>query len=256
MFPTRLETVLQRVQVLDACCFFGDLWSFPANFLKCAFFSFQAANKNVTKVPPPVPTKPKQINLPYFGQTSHQQLSDPKLDGNLQKLPLAVASMGSKQKPVAQQPSHPQQMQRISVPPVGPSSSQDQILSSSKQESPPAAAVRPFTPQPSKETSLPPFRKPQTVAASSIYSMYTQQQTPGKNFQQAVQSALTRAQTRAPHFPSGKPVALYLSSVLINLRESYFPLNLWIVGTELFLGGQFRKLVQLQESQVDLACCK
>ncbi|OXB75279.1 UNVERIFIED_CONTAM: hypothetical protein H355_000831 [Colinus virginianus] len=168
----------------------------------------QTANKNVTKVPPPVPTKPKQINLPYFGQASHQQLSDPKLDGNLQKLPLAVASMGSKQKPVAQQPSHPQQMQRISVPPVGPSSSQDQILPSSKQESPPAAAVRPFTPQPSKETSLPPFRKPQTVAASSIYSMYTQQQTPGKNFQQAVQSALTRAQTRAPHFPSvyGKPV--------------------------------------------------
>ncbi|XP_042666271.1 apoptosis-stimulating of p53 protein 2 [Centrocercus urophasianus] len=168
----------------------------------------QTANKNVTKVPPPVPTKPKQINLPYFGQASHQQLSDPKLDGNLQKLPLAVASVGSKQKPVAQQPSHPQQIQRISVPPVGPSSSQDQILSSSKQESPPAAAVRPFTPQPSKENSLPPFRKPQTVAASSIYSMYTQQQTPGKNFQQAVQSALTRAQTRAPHFPSvyGKPV--------------------------------------------------
>ncbi|XP_015712715.1 apoptosis-stimulating of p53 protein 2 [Coturnix japonica] len=168
----------------------------------------QTANKNVTKVPPPVPTKPKQINLPYFGQANHQQLSDPKLDGNLQKLPLAVASMGSKQKPVAQQPSHSQQIQRISVPPVGPSSSQDQILPSSKQESPPAAAVRPFTPQPSKETSLPPFRKPQTVAASSIYSMYTQQQTPGKNFQQAVQSALTRAQTRAPHFPSvyGKPV--------------------------------------------------
>ncbi|XP_031452179.1 apoptosis-stimulating of p53 protein 2 [Phasianus colchicus] len=166
----------------------------------------QTANKNVTKVPPPVPTKPKQINLPYFGQASHQQLSDPKLDGNLQKLPLAVASMGSKQKPVAQQPSHPQQIQRISVPPVGPSSSQDQILSSSKQESPPAAAVRPFTPQPSKETSLPPFRKPQTVATSSIYSMYTQQQTPGKNFQQAVQSALTK--NRSPHFPSvyGKPV--------------------------------------------------
>uniref|UniRef100_A0A8B9CEX9 Tumor protein p53 binding protein 2 n=1 Tax=Anser brachyrhynchus TaxID=132585 RepID=A0A8B9CEX9_9AVES len=170
----------------------------------------QTANKNVTKVPPPVPTKPKQINLPYFGQASHLQLSDTKLDGNVQKLPLAVVTMGNKQKPVAQQPSHPSQQiqQRISVPPVGPSSSQEQILPSSKQESPPAAAVRPFTPQPSKETSLPPFRKPQTVAASSIYSMYTQQQTPGKNFQQAVQSALTRAQTRGPHFPSvyGKPV--------------------------------------------------
>ncbi|XP_035176296.1 apoptosis-stimulating of p53 protein 2 isoform X2 [Oxyura jamaicensis] len=170
----------------------------------------QTANKNVTKVPPPVPTKPKQINLPYFGQASHLQLSDTKLDGNLQKLPLSVVTMGNKQKPVAQQPSHPSQQiqQRIPVPPVGPSSSQEQILPSSKQESPPAAAVRPFTPQPSKETSLPPFRKPQTVAASSIYSMYTQQQTPGKNFQQAVQSALTRAQTRGPHFPSvyGKPV--------------------------------------------------
>ncbi|KFP80715.1 Apoptosis-stimulating of p53 protein 2, partial [Acanthisitta chloris] len=171
----------------------------------------QTTGKNVTtKVPPPVPTKPKQINLPYLGQASHLQPSDTKLDGNLQKLPLATVAMGNKQKPVAQQPSHPSQQiqQRISVPPAGSSSSQDQILPSSKQESPPAAAVRPFTPQPSKETSLPPFRKPQTVAASSIYSMYTQQQTPGKNFQQAVQSALTRAQTRGPHFPSiyGKPV--------------------------------------------------
>lgn len=165
-------------------------------------------------MPPPVPTKPKQINLPYFGQASHLQPADTKLDGNLQKLPLAIAAMGNKQKPVAQQPSHPSQQiqQRISVPPAGSSSSQDQILPSSKQESPPAAAVRPFTPQPSKETSLPPFRKPQTVAASSIYSMYTQQQTPGKNFQQAVQSALTRAQTRGPHFPSGKRVALSFSS--------------------------------------------
>ncbi|XP_027594767.1 apoptosis-stimulating of p53 protein 2 isoform X1 [Pipra filicauda] len=170
----------------------------------------QTTNKNVTKVPPPVPTKPKQINLPYFGQTSHLQPSDTKLDGNLQKLPLAIVAMGNKQKPVTQQSSHPSQQiqQRISVPPAGSSSSQDQILPSSKQESPPAAAVRPFTPQPAKETSQPPFRKPQTVAASSIYSMYTQQQTPGKNFQQAVQSALTRAQTRGPHFPSvyGKPV--------------------------------------------------
>ncbi|KFU87467.1 Apoptosis-stimulating of p53 protein 2, partial [Chaetura pelagica] len=170
----------------------------------------QTANKNVTKVPPPVPTKPKQINLPYFGQVGHLQPSDTKLDGNLQKLPLTIVTMGNKQKPVAQQPSHPSQQiqQRIPVLSAGSSSSQDQILPTSKQESPPAAAVRPFTPQPSKETSLPPFRKPQTVATSSIYSMYTQQQTPGKNFQQAVQSALTRAQTRGLHFPSvyGKPV--------------------------------------------------
>lgn len=139
--------------------------------------------------------------------------------------------MGNKQKQVAQQPSHPSQQiqQRISVPPAGPSFSQDQILPSSKQESPPAAAVRPFTPQPSKETSLPPFRKPQTVAASSIYSMYTQQQTPGKNFQQAVQSALTRAQTRGPHFPSGKHI-FCLHKPQIDV------LSTWSVGTKLFLG--------------------
>ncbi|XP_058525202.1 apoptosis-stimulating of p53 protein 2 isoform X2 [Ochotona princeps] len=162
----------------------------------------QAANKNVAKVPPPVPTKPKQISLPYFGQTN-QSPSDSKSDGNPQQLSAAVpASVGSKPKPAGPQ-------SRVLLGPGAPSLGQDQALAaSSKQESPPAAAVRPFTPQPSKDSLLPPFRKPPTVAASSIYSMYTQQQAPGKNFQQAVQSALTKTHTRGPHFPSvyGKPV--------------------------------------------------
>uniref|UniRef100_A0A8D0XT31 SH3 domain-containing protein n=1 Tax=Sus scrofa TaxID=9823 RepID=A0A8D0XT31_PIG len=162
----------------------------------------QAANKNVAKVPPPVPSKPKQINLPYFGQTN-QSPSDIKPDGTAPQLATAVASMGNKPKPAGQQ-------QRVLLAPGGPSIGQaDQAHPpGSKQESPPAAAVRPFTPQPSKDTLLPPFRKPQTVAASSIYSMYTQHQAPGKNFQQAVQSALTKSHTRGPHFPSvyGKPV--------------------------------------------------
>ncbi|XP_077196524.1 apoptosis-stimulating of p53 protein 2 isoform X2 [Paroedura picta] len=162
----------------------------------------QMGSKNVVKVPPPVPTKPKQINLPYFGQASQLPSPDVKPDS---KLSLAIATMGSKQKPPT--PPAPQQIQqRSSVSPSGLPPNQDQSLP--KQETPPAAAVRPFTPQPAKEAPPPPFRKPQTVAASSIYSMYTKQQTPGKNFQQAVQSALTRAQTRGPHFPSvyGKPV--------------------------------------------------
>lgn len=162
----------------------------------------QAANKNVAKVPPPVPSKPKQINLPYFGQTN-QSPSDMKPDGPAPQLSAAVASMGGKPKPTVQQ-------QRGLLAPGGPSvGPADQTLPpGSKQESPPAAAVRPFTPQPSKDALLPPFRKPQTVAASSIYSMYTQHQAPGKNFQQAVQSALTKPHPRAPHFPSvyGKPV--------------------------------------------------
>ncbi|XP_075386761.1 apoptosis-stimulating of p53 protein 2 isoform X2 [Tenrec ecaudatus] len=162
----------------------------------------QAINKNGVKVPPPVPTKPKQINLPYFGQTNPSP-SDSKADGSSQQYSAAAATMGNKPKMAG-----PQQP-RVLLSPSMPSAGQDQTLSpGSKQESPPAAAVRPFTPQPSKDTLLPPFRKPQTVAASSIYSMYTQHQAPGKNFQQAVQSALTKTHSRGPHFSSvyGKPV--------------------------------------------------
>lgn len=125
-----------------------------------------------------------------------------KPDGNPLQLSAAVASVGNKPKPAGQP-------QRGLLAPGTPSGGQDPALvPSAKQESPPAAAVRPFTPQPSKEAGLPPFRRPQTVAASSIYSMYTQHQAPGKSFQQAVQSALTKAQPRGPHFPSvyGKPV--------------------------------------------------
>lgn len=166
-------------------------------------YVFQAANKNVTKVPPPVPSKPKQINLPYFGQTN-QSASDTKPDGNLQQLSAAVASVGNKPKTG--------QQQRLMGSPGPPSAGQGQVLSpAGKQESPPAAAVRPFTPQPSKDTALPPFRKPQTVAASSIYSMYTQHQAPGKNFQQAVQSALTKTHSRGPHFSTGKVRGLILT---------------------------------------------
>lgn len=157
----------------------------------------QAANKNVAKVPPPVPTKPKQINLPYFGQAGPPP-SDVKPDGNPPQLPAAVTPVGPKPKPAGQQP-------RVVPSPSVPSGGHDQGLSTGpKQESPPAAAVRPFTPQPPKDAVLPAFRKPQTVAASSIYSMYTQHQALGKNFQQAVQSALTKTQPRGPHFASGK----------------------------------------------------
>lgn len=170
----------------------------------CCCFVLQVGTKNVTKVPPPVPSKPKQINLPYFGQAAQVPSSDIKSDVSAQKLPLTVAAMGGKQKQTAQPilPSAQQAQQRISALPSGPPPNPDLTLP--KQESPPAAAVRPFTPQPAKEAPPPPFRKPQTVAASSIYSMYTKQQTPGKNFQQAVQSALTKAQTKGPHFPSGE----------------------------------------------------
>ncbi|XP_066236972.1 apoptosis-stimulating of p53 protein 2 isoform X1 [Saccopteryx leptura] len=182
----------------------------------------QAANKNVVKVPPPVPSKPKQINLPYFGQMN-QSLSDVKPDGNPQQLSTAVAAMGNKPKTAGPQ-------QRVLLAPGLPSGGPDQTFNpGSKQESPPAAAVRPFTPQPSKDALLPAFRKPQTVAASSIYSMYTQQQAPGKNFQQAVQSALTKTHPRGPYFSSvyGKPVI----ATAQNLQQQH-PDNIYSGGPE------------------------
>uniref|UniRef100_A0A3P9QHJ2 Tumor protein p53 binding protein, 2b n=1 Tax=Poecilia reticulata TaxID=8081 RepID=A0A3P9QHJ2_POERE len=76
----------------------------------------------------------------------------------------------------------------------------------SNKESPPAAAVRPYTPNP---TDVPPpvFQKPQTLAASSIYSMYTQQATPGKAYQAEGQGTLSRSKPRVygkPVLPAGK----------------------------------------------------
>uniref|UniRef100_A0AAX7UT60 SH3 domain-containing protein n=1 Tax=Astatotilapia calliptera TaxID=8154 RepID=A0AAX7UT60_ASTCA len=70
-----------------------------------------------------------------------------------------------------------------------------------KQESPPAAAVRPYTPELS-DCPPPVLQKPQTLAASSIYSMYTQQATLGKGYQHSGQGTLPRSQPRV----YGKPV--------------------------------------------------
>ncbi|XP_051868448.1 apoptosis-stimulating of p53 protein 2-like [Pristis pectinata] len=155
----------------------------------------QTGSKNVVKVPPPVPTKPKQISLPFFGPSGVATAAENKTEYNPQKLPGTVGITANKLKPT--QTTGPQQMQHCA--------SNAQLQPS--PEAPPAATVRPFTPQPSKEPPSQPLRKPETVAASSIYTMYTQQQAPGKNFQQAVQSALTKVQTR-PQFTSvyGKPV--------------------------------------------------
>ncbi|XP_062244911.1 apoptosis-stimulating of p53 protein 2-like [Platichthys flesus] len=69
----------------------------------------------------------------------------------------------------------------------------------SKQESPPAAAVRPYTPDLSDGPVL---QKPQTLAASSIYSMYTKQASVGKGHQAGGQGTLPRSQPRV----YGKPV--------------------------------------------------
>ncbi|KAM9345240.1 apoptosis-stimulating of p53 protein 2a isoform 2-T2 [Symphorus nematophorus] len=143
----------------------------------------QSAPKAPVKVPPPVPTKPKGPNVVPYGKPGLNTGTFPKA------------------KPHSQQPQAAQGRS-----PLPPSQSQTLPLPS-KQDTPPAATVRPFTPElpSSKDSSL---SKPQTLAASSIYSMYTQQPGSGKPFQPGVQGALNRSQNRTNGFVSvyGKPV--------------------------------------------------
>uniref|UniRef100_A0A4W6DRP5 Tumor protein p53 binding protein, 2a n=1 Tax=Lates calcarifer TaxID=8187 RepID=A0A4W6DRP5_LATCA len=143
----------------------------------------QSAPKAPVKVPPPVPTKPKGPGVMPYGKPGFNTGTFPKAKPHSQQ-PQAAQSRG---------PLTPSQSQTLPLP--------------SKQDTPPAAAVRPFTPElpSSKDASL---SKPQTVAASSIYSMYTQQSGSNKPFQPGVQGALNRAQNRPNGFVSvyGKPV--------------------------------------------------
>ncbi|XP_068183112.1 apoptosis-stimulating of p53 protein 2a isoform X2 [Antennarius striatus] len=143
----------------------------------------QSALKVPVKVPPPVPIKPKGSGIIPYGKPSLNAGTFPKAKPHSQQ-PQAVRGHS---------PLPPSQSQTLPLPP--------------KQDTPPAATVRPFTPElpSSKDSSL---SKPQTLAASSIYSMYTQQAGAGKPFQPGPQSALNRSQNRSNGFVSvyGKPV--------------------------------------------------
>lgn len=131
------------------------------------------------KVPPPVPSKPKGPTGVPYGKAGLNTGTFPKTKPHSQQ-PQATQGRG---------PLPASQSQTLPLP--------------SKQDTPPAATVRPFTPElpSSKDSSL---SKPQTLAASSIYSMYTQQPGSGKPFQSGVQGALNRSQNRTNGFVSGK----------------------------------------------------
>uniref|UniRef100_A0A673CH93 Tumor protein p53 binding protein, 2b n=1 Tax=Sphaeramia orbicularis TaxID=375764 RepID=A0A673CH93_9TELE len=140
----------------------------------------QVSGKSGSKMvaPPPIPSKPKP-----FSSSTPPTFSKP---------PYSTGTFPGKARPVG---GH------LRVP--GPLSSHSHTLPlPPKQESPPAAAVRPFTPDPA-EAPPPVLPKPQTVAASSIYSMYTQHNTPGKGYQPG-QGTLPRCQSRGSTY--GKPV--------------------------------------------------
>ncbi|XP_067441818.1 apoptosis-stimulating of p53 protein 2-like [Thunnus thynnus] len=141
----------------------------------------QASGKGLAKMagPPPVPSKPKP-----FSSSGPPTFSKP---------PYSTGTFPGKVRPVG---GHLRA-------PVPLSSHSHTLPLPNKQESPPAAAVRPYTPDHS-DAPPPVLQKPQTLAASStsIYSMYTQQSTPGKGYQAGGQGTLPRSQNRV----YGKPV--------------------------------------------------
>ncbi len=127
----------------------------------------QSAVRNTVKVPPPVPSKPKQANFPSGGQMGHGKTTGTfpgKSKSSAPQLPIGIQSGGT-----------------LPLP--------------SKLEDPPAATVYPFSPEPpgAKDSGGQLLHKPQILTTSSIYSMYTQPQ-----------GALSRAPNRGSNFISGE----------------------------------------------------
>uniref|UniRef100_A0A669DA05 Ubiquitin specific peptidase 34 n=1 Tax=Oreochromis niloticus TaxID=8128 RepID=A0A669DA05_ORENI len=139
-------------------------------------FRFQLILSKLT-APPPVPSKPKPFLTSGLSAFS--------------KAPYNTGTFPGKVKPVGGPLRTPGIL----------SSHSNTLPLPNKQESPPAAAVRPYTPDLSNYPP-PVLQKPQTLAASSIYSMYTQQATLGKGYQHSGQGTLPRSQPRV----YGKPV--------------------------------------------------
>ncbi|KAK5865499.1 hypothetical protein PBY51_019765 [Eleginops maclovinus] len=158
----------------------------------------QASGKGLSKMtaPPPIPSKPK-----LFSTSGPQTFSKP---------PYSTGTFPGKVRPVGGHLRAPGSV----------SSHSNTLPLPHKQEGPPAAAVRPYTPDPS-EAPAAPLQKPQTLAASYIYSMYT---TQGKGYQPGGQGTLPRSQPRV----YGKPVLpanggqQFISSGIMN-SGSCFP---------------------------------
>uniref|UniRef100_A0AAY4DF37 Tumor protein p53 binding protein, 2a n=1 Tax=Denticeps clupeoides TaxID=299321 RepID=A0AAY4DF37_9TELE len=146
----------------------------------------QGNGKPPVKVPPPVPSKPRQVNLPTGGQIPYVKQSH-----STGTFPGMVKGAG---------PLQPGTQSRIPLP-----TQSNTLPLPSKQDTPPAATVRPFTPElpASKDNSGQTLQKPQTGAGSYIYKMYI-----GEGSQQGVQGTLNRSQSRSNNFVSvyGKPV--------------------------------------------------
>uniref|UniRef100_A0A8B9JFV8 Tumor protein p53 binding protein 2 n=1 Tax=Astyanax mexicanus TaxID=7994 RepID=A0A8B9JFV8_ASTMX len=151
---------------------------------------------SVGKVPPPVPSKPKPSPGPQSG-FSKPGFSTGTFPGKARGRP-----------PPLPPPHHGLP---LPLPP--------------KPDTLPAATVRPFSVEgpAGKGSATPPtLHKPQTLAASSIYSMYTQHGSLAKGYQG--QSTLTRSQPRL----YGKPVVPSSSGQHSHFQDSSHPERLTV----------------------------
>uniref|UniRef100_A0A8D2J524 Protein phosphatase 1 regulatory subunit 13B n=1 Tax=Varanus komodoensis TaxID=61221 RepID=A0A8D2J524_VARKO len=168
------------------------------------------------KVPPTISGVSKQLPQNYgtypssvpLGAGSTNSLERRK-DGSL---PRPGSTAANRQRPVplppassTHQPSSSQQIQqRISVPPsptYQPSGTPLFPGGDGRPDLPLTVAIRPFLAEKGSRPQSP-RKGPQTVNSSSIYSMYLQQATPPKNYQQAVYNTLNKS-VKAVY---GKPV--------------------------------------------------
>ncbi|XP_049754521.1 apoptosis-stimulating of p53 protein 1 isoform X3 [Elephas maximus indicus] len=169
----------------------------------------------IGKAPAPIPGAGKQLPPSYGTYPSPAPLG-PGSTHSLERrkegsLPRPSASLPSRQMPAplpassGHQPGTSQQIQqRVSVPPsptYPPSGPPVLPAGDGKPELPPTVAIRPFLADKGSRPQSP-RKGPQTVNSSSIYSMYLQQATPPKSYQQALHSTVTKS-VKAVY---GKPV--------------------------------------------------
>ncbi|XP_042301587.1 apoptosis-stimulating of p53 protein 1 isoform X7 [Sceloporus undulatus] len=212
--PPQISNADWKESNMDAALKQGTISSQPLS--SSALGSTDKMGLDMGKVPPTISGVSKQLPQNYgtypsavpLGTSSTNSLERRK-DGSL---PRPGSTAANRQRPVPlppassiHQPSSSQQIQqRISVPPsptYQPSGAPLFPGGDGRPDLPLTVAIRPFLADKSSRPQSP-RKGPQTVNSSSIYSVYLQQATPPKNYQQAVYNTLNKS-VKAVY---GKPV--------------------------------------------------
>ncbi|XP_044292929.1 apoptosis-stimulating of p53 protein 1 isoform X8 [Varanus komodoensis] len=212
--PPQISSADWKDSNMDAALKQGTISSQPLS--SSVLGSTDKLGLDMGKVPPTISGVSKQLPQNYgtypssvpLGAGSTNSLERRK-DGSL---PRPGSTAANRQRPVplppassTHQPSSSQQIQqRISVPPsptYQPSGTPLFPGGDGRPDLPLTVAIRPFLAEKGSRPQSP-RKGPQTVNSSSIYSMYLQQATPPKNYQQAVYNTLNKS-VKAVY---GKPV--------------------------------------------------